>query len=312
MFFIQHNAFYEPKTGFYKPNKGFYKPKTGFYKPKTGFHKPKTGFYKPKTGFYKPKTGFYKPNKGCYKPNKGFYKPKKGCYKPNKGCYKPNKGFYKPKKGCYKPNKGFHKPKKGFHKPKKGCYKPNKGFYKPNKGFYKPKKGFHKPKKGIRKVEGFIRKGLKRRRHTILRMEENKLACAKCKKSLDIELFDGFKHCRVCREKRRVYRKQFYEIHKDEINRKKREKTAQNGAFICKCGQRIKPENYERHKEGRAHISQINEFIRYRESCIRRKMEDYNYISNLPDEIKGNHEQIRLHIIRKYWHLDAIRNSFED
>ena len=143
-------------------------------------------------------------------------------------------------------------------------------------------------------------------------MEESKQACVKCKKSLDMELFDGFKHCRVCREKRRVGRKQFYEIHKDEINRKKREKTAQNGAFVCKCGQRIKPENYENHKEGRAHTSQINEFIRFRESFMKSKIEDDNYISNLPDEVKGNHEQIRLHIIRKYWHLDAIKNSFED
>ena len=56
------------------------------------------------------------------------------------------------------------------------------------------------------KGEGGRRSGLKRRRHILLRMEENKQVGVKCKKSLDVELFDGFRHCHACSEKRRVYR----------------------------------------------------------------------------------------------------------
>ena len=47
--------------------------------------------------------------------------------------------------------------------------------------------------------------------------EENKQVGVTCKKSLDVELFDGFKifkHCHACSEKRRVYRKHFCELHK--------------------------------------------------------------------------------------------------
>ena len=55
---------------------------------------------------------------------------------------------------------------------------------------------------------------VKIKRHVIVRMEGNKQVCVKSKESLDVELFDGFKHCHACREKRRVYRKQFYELHK--------------------------------------------------------------------------------------------------
>ena len=96
-----------------------------------------------------------------------------------------------------------------------------------------------------------------------------------------------------------------------KLSEQKREKTTQNGAFVCKCCQRIKPQNYEKHKEGRAHISQINEFIKFRESFIKSNIEDDNYISNLPNEIKENNEQRRLHIIRKCWYLEQIRHSFE-
>ena len=38
--------------------------------------------------------------------------------------------------------------------------------------------------------DGGRRSGLKRRRHILLRMEENKQVGVKCKKSLDVELFD--------------------------------------------------------------------------------------------------------------------------
>ena len=51
---------------------------------------------------------------------------------------------------------------------------------------------------------GGRRSGLKRRRHILLRMEENKQVGVKCKKSLDVELFDGFKHCHACSEKRSI------------------------------------------------------------------------------------------------------------
>ena len=80
------------------------------------------------------------------------------------------------------------------------------------RGVYKrfpdsPKRGrnFPQPPKG----EGGRRSGLKRRRHILFRMEENKQVGVTCKKSVDVELFDGFKHCHACGEKRRVYRKQF-------------------------------------------------------------------------------------------------------
>ena len=67
------------------------------------------------------------------------------------------------------------------------------------------------------KGEGGRRSGLKRRRHILLRTEENKQVGVKCKKSLDVELFDGFKHCHACSERRRVYRKQFCELHKKKL-----------------------------------------------------------------------------------------------
>ena len=52
------------------------------------------------------------------------------------------------------------------------------------------------------KGEGGRRSGLKRRRHILLRMEENKQVGVKCKKSLDLEWSDGFKHCHACSEKK--------------------------------------------------------------------------------------------------------------
>ena len=63
------------------------------------------------------------------------------------------------------------------------------------------------------KEDGGRRSGLKRRRHILLRMEENKQVGVKCKKSLDV----GFTHCHACSEKRRVYRKQLCELHKEKL-----------------------------------------------------------------------------------------------
>ena len=83
-----------------------------------------------------------------------------------------------------------------------------------------PKRGRNLPqgeKELPPKREGGRRSGLKRRRHVLLRMEEIKQVGVKCKKSLDVELFDGFKHCNACSEKRRVYRKLFCKLHKKKL-----------------------------------------------------------------------------------------------
>ena len=48
--------------------------------------------------------------------------------------------------------------------------------------------------------------------------------------------------CNCCREHSSRYR----EKNKDEINRKRREKTAQNGTLNCRgCGLRVLPEKFE-------------------------------------------------------------------
>ena len=49
-------------------------------------------------------------------------------------------------------------------------------------------------------LKEFIRFFFKGEGHVILRMEENKQqVCVKCKRSLDVALFDGFKHRHACR-----------------------------------------------------------------------------------------------------------------
>ena len=73
-----------------------------------------------------------------------------------------------------------------------------------------------------------------------------------------------------------------------------------------------KTRELRKHKEERAHISQTNEFIRFRESFIKSNIEDDNYIRNLPNEIKDNNEQRRLHVIRKIWYSEAIKHSCDD
>ena len=64
--------------------------------------------------------------------------------------------------------------------------------------------------------------------------------CSACKLVKHVNNFDGFKTCIWCHEHSRRYR----ERNKDEINRKRREKTTRNGAFNCRgCGLRVLPEN---------------------------------------------------------------------
>ena len=73
-----------------------------------------------------------------------------------------------------------------------------------------------------------------------------------------------------------------------------------------------KTRELRKHKEERTHISQTNVFIRFRESFIKSNIEDDNYIRNLPNEIKDNNEQRRLHVIRKIRYSEALKHSCDD
>ena len=50
-----------------------------------------------------------------------------------------------------------------------------------------------------------------------------------------------FKTCINCRETRQRY----YQKHKEDINRERREERACNGHIKCECGQIVRPEKYD-------------------------------------------------------------------
>ena len=72
--------------------------------------------------------------------------------------------------------------------------------------------------------------------------------------------------CNCCREHSSRYR----EKNKDEINRKRREKTAQNGTPNCRgCGLRVLPEKVEAHLAGKTHQHTRESRLRTREARIK-------------------------------------------
>ena len=64
--------------------------------------------------------------------------------------------------------------------------------------------------------------------------------CSGCKLVKHVNNFDGFKTCNWCREHSRCYR----EKNKDDINKKRREKTALNGALGKIGGPPINTQKY--------------------------------------------------------------------
>ena len=73
----------------------------------------------------------------------------------------------------------------------------------------------------------------------------DKKQCSKCKCNKLLFCFQDdnsdkiFKTCINCRETRQRY----YQKHKEDINRKRREERACNGNIKCECGQIVRPEN---------------------------------------------------------------------
>ena len=128
--------------------------------------------------------------------------------------------------------------------------------------------------------------------------------CSGCKLVKHVGNFDGFKTCSWCREHSRRYR----EKNKDEVNRKKREKTAQNGAFNCRgCGLRVLPEKYEAHLAGKTHQHTRESRLRTRETRIKQLQTDFpNIWSKLSEETKNDENKMNQVILK------VLKNDFTD
>ena len=128
--------------------------------------------------------------------------------------------------------------------------------------------------------------------------------CSGCKLVKHVNNFDGFKTCKWCREHSSCYR----EKNKDEIKRKRREKTAQNGAFNRRgCGLRVLPEKYEAHLAGKTHQHTRESRLRTREARKKQPQTDFpNIWSKLSEATKINEDKMNQVILK------VLRNDFTD
>ena len=98
---------------------------------------------------------------------------------------------------------------------------------------------------------------------------EKKL-CSRCRYEKGEDSFVyGLKNCDKCTDqkrdynkrtvdKRKEYRKQYLEANREEINQKRREKTANNGYLYCHvCERRVNPEIWDFHLVGGCHQDNI-------------------------------------------------------
>ena len=97
--------------------------------------------------------------------------------------------------------------------------------------------------------------------------------CSRCNRTKDINMFEGFKQCLLCRESRRASHKNWYGKYKETINEKRREERANNSTYCELCDRRVKHENWDEHFFWVQHSgSELNLLLKnYEKHCISSK-----------------------------------------